>query len=122
MFWKKSNDNTAAMHWYPLENKSQIDALIAESEAHDVLIYKHSTRCGISSMALNRLERGWTDDLSRIKTYFLDLLAHRDISNEVAHVFEVPHESPQMLLIRNGEVIYHDSHMNISANSIQEQL
>lgn len=122
MFWKKTKENTASMHWYPLESKEQLDELITESEAHDVLIYKHSTRCGISSMALSRLERGWTEDLNRIKPYFLDLLAHRDLSNEVAHLFEIPHESPQLLLIRNGQVVYHDSHMNISADRIREEV
>jgi bacillithiol system protein YtxJ len=70
-------------------------------------------------MALNRLESRWTDN-EKIPTYYLDLLNHRDISNEIAHVFSVEHASPQVLLIKNGVCVYNASHTDISAADILE--
>jgi bacillithiol system protein YtxJ len=84
-----------------------------------VLLFKHSTRCSISSMALNRLESKWTNP-EHIQAYYLDLLNHRDISNEIATMFQVEHASPQVLLIKNGVCIYHNSHSGISASEILE--
>jgi bacillithiol system protein YtxJ len=70
-------------------------------------------------MALNRLESRWTDN-EKIPTYYLDLLNHRDISNEIASVFSVEHASPQVLLIKNGVCVYNASHTDISAADILE--
>lgn len=119
MFWKKSsNVERPSVEWTMLNEEGQLKDIIAESHNQDVLIYKHSTRCGISGMALGRLERGWSEELTDIKTYFLDLIAFRDLSNQVAQTFEVYHESPQVILIRAGKAIYNDSHMGISAEAL----
>lgn len=112
------------MLWHQLSDRSQLYALINISKEQSargltVLIFKHSTRCSISSMALNRLESKWeSSDL--IKPYFLDLISHREISNEIAHVFGVEHASPQVLLIQNGTCFYHSSHNAISYQAIKE--
>ena len=119
MFWKKSN-TSPEINWVQLQNNEQLDQLMAESQETDVLIYKHSTRCGISGMALDRLERSWKAELNEMKTYFLDLIAHRTLSDQIAQTFEVFHESPQVILIRQGKAIHSDSHMNISAEKIEE--
>lgn len=72
-------------------------------------------------MALNRLERSWSDEeVSSLKPYFLDLIRFREISNQVEEHFKVPHQSPQVLIIRNGEAVYDDSHMGINYASIKE--
>src|SRR4051812_14020907 len=110
------------MLWHKLTDISQLQTIIDISKEQSangltVLIFKHSTRCSISSMALNRMESRWKDD-EKIKPYFLDLLEHRDISNEIASVFNVEHASPQVLLIKNGKCIYHNSHNGISVPDI----
>lgn len=112
------------MLWHKLTDISQLQDIINLSKEQSpsgvtVLIFKHSTRCSISSMALNRLESKWIDD-EKIPAYYLDLLNHRDISNEIAIVFSVEHASPQVLLIKNGVSVYNASHTNISASDILE--
>jgi bacillithiol system protein YtxJ len=114
------------MLWHKLSDISQLQEiknLTKEQSNHHltVLLFKHSTRCSISSMALNRIESKWIDTPA-IQTYYLDLLNHRDISNEIASLFNVEHASPQVLLIKNGECFYHNSHSAISAPSILEAI
>lgn len=87
------------------------------------MIFKHSTRCSISSMALDRLERSWSDtEMQALQPYFLDLISYRDTSGEVARVLQVEHQSPQLLLLKNGEVVYHTSHMGISYQQLKQEL
>ena len=112
------------MLWHKLTDIGQLQDIINLSKEQSangltVLIFKHSTRCSISSMALNRLETKWIDT-EKISAYYLDLLSHRDISNEIEQVFSVEHASPQALLIKNGVCIYNASHTNISAADILE--
>ncbi|MCC5920471.1 MAG: bacillithiol system redox-active protein YtxJ [Cyclobacteriaceae bacterium] len=109
------------MNWINLKEEYQIQDIKQASLSEPVLIYKHSTRCSISSMALNRLERGWEDGIS-IKTYFLDLISYRNLSNAVASEFGVMHESPQVLLIKDQECIFHESHMGINFEALKKAL
>ena len=109
--------------WLSLEKEQQLDEIIQLS--HDVhvdavAIFKHSTRCSISSMAKNRLERNWNPNNKNIPVYYLDLLSFRQISNEVANRFDLMHESPQLLLIQKGELKAHASHSAISSELIEE--
>lgn len=107
------------MKWNALTDITQLDTIIEESKTMPVLILKHSTRCSISSMALNRIESNWKDENStRIKPYYLDLLNHRDISAAIAEQFGIEHQSPQVLVISAGECIYHESHSNIRYSDI----
>jgi len=104
--------------WHQFDDINQLKSIIEQSNLGlTVLIFKHSTRCSISSMALNRLESKWIDN-ENIQTYFLDLLRYRNISNEISSVFAVQHASPQILLIKNGRCIYNASHTDISASDI----
>ncbi|SFB48737.1 bacillithiol system redox-active protein YtxJ [Algoriphagus aquimarinus] len=103
------------MNWKKLTNAEQIQEIKLLSEEKPVMIFKHSTRCSISSMSLDRLQRKWKDsDAEKVEPYYLDLIAGRNISDLVAKEFRVPHESPQVLLIKNGDVIYDNSHFGIS--------
>jgi bacillithiol system protein YtxJ len=106
------------MNWNKLEDINQLALIDEESKSKKVLLYKHSTRCSISSMALDRLERNWKDDDGKIKPYYLDLLNHRDISNEISSRYNVVHESPQVLVISNGKCIYHKSQSEINYREI----
>ncbi|NLR92978.1 MULTISPECIES: bacillithiol system redox-active protein YtxJ [Flammeovirga] len=105
------------MNWKPLTDISQLDQILEESKNQRVMILKHSTRCSISSMALNRLERSWEDD-NKVAPYYLDLIKYRPISNAIAEKFGVEHESPQVIVIENGEVAYTASHMGINYSSV----
>ena len=110
------------MNWNKLTSEAQIDQLISESDEKPVLIFKHSTRCSISSMSLDRLLRNWKEeDSDQIIPYYLDLIAYRSLSNLVAERFGIPHESPQVLLLKDGKVTYHESHYGISYAEIKLQ-
>lgn len=111
------------MKWIELNCEQQLEEIKKYSHVFPVLIFKHSTRCSISSAALFRLERNWEGcKMSSLKTYFLDLLAHRKLSNKIAEDFSVHHESPQVLLIKNGECIFDASHLEIQVDEISEQV
>lgn len=110
------------MNWNKLTSEEQIDQVITASAEKPVLLFKHSTRCSISSMSLDRLLRNWKpEDADKITPYYLDLIAFRSLSNLVAERFGIPHESPQVLLIQNGKVTYHESHYGISYAEIMKQ-
>ena len=106
--------------WNHLKDLNQLKNLIDESEHKPVLIFKHSTRCSISSMALNRFER--SEPASNVDFYLLDLLSFRNISNEIADQFNVHHQSPQILLIHKGECIFDESHNAIAMDEVAEQV
>lgn len=109
-------------HWIPLESKNQLDAIVLRSQEKPCLIFKHSTTCPISIMAKSRLEKPRITTPKEPEIYYLDLLKHRDISNEIAEKFGVHHESPQVLLIEKGECIYDASHLDISIAEVLEQV
>ena len=107
------------MNWNKLTTTEQLEDIKQESARQPVLIFKHSTTCSISHMALSRMERNWSELLG-VKPYYLDLLANRPISVKIEDEFGVEHESPQVLLIKNGECIYDASHMGISFAGLQQ--
>lgn len=104
--------------WHVLGQIEQLDAIIEESKSKPVAIFKHSTRCGVSRGVLKTFEKNYTLSKEQLSLYFLDLLANRNISNEIAARFKVHHESPQMIVIKNGVVVYHDSHHSIQASDL----
>lgn len=107
------------MNWIPLTSFDELAALKEASKTNPQVIFKHSTRCSVSSMALNRFERAKSPE--GISFHFIDLLKYRDISDSIAETFSVYHESPQVLLIINNECVYDESHMAISIDDIIEQ-
>jgi bacillithiol system protein YtxJ len=108
------------MDWVKLERTEQLEEIMRSS--HPIAIFKHSTRCHISSMALRNFESNWTVGPDKCLPYFLDLITYRDLSNEISRITGVVHESPQLLLIKNGEVIHSASHHSIDANEIASKL
>jgi len=106
------------MDWISLTTEDQLTTIKEKSFSVPQLIFKHSTRCSISSMAKSRLERA--DTPAGVDFYYLDLIAHRALSQQVAAIFEVPHESPQVLLIKNGKCVFDESHYAISMDDIAE--
>ncbi len=107
------------MIWHPLTQIEQLQEIIDKSAHTPQVIYKHSTRCSISLVVKNRLEKEAAPEA--VDFYFLDLLAYRPISNAIAEQFKVYHESPQVLVIKKGECVYDDSHMAINMDDIIER-
>ncbi len=111
------------VNWKKLDNIDLLNSIAEESKDKTIVIFKHSTSCSISAMALNRLERSWKDEeMENTDPYYLDLLSYRNISNEIAQKFGVDHQSPQVLIIKNGVCTYDNSHMGISYQSIKNEV
>lgn len=111
------------MNWKKLTESTQIAEIKELSKSKPVLIFKHSTRCSVSSMSLDRLLRNWkTEDGEKVVPHFLDLIAYRALSDQVEREFGVPHESPQVIIIRNGIAVYDNSHFGISYPEIMGQI
>ncbi len=107
------------MNWIPITDQNQLETIKDQSFTTPQVILKNSTTCSISKMALARLERA--EAPTSIQFYYLDLLNYRAISNAIAEKFSVYHESPQILLIKNGECIIDESHGGIQMEEIVEQ-
>ena len=105
------------MNWIDLQTESQLNEIREKSADRPQVIFKHSTRCGTSALVKSRLERTALPD--SIDFYYLDLIRYRPISNKIAEIFRIGHESPQVLIIRNGECIYDESHMGITMSDIE---
>lgn len=107
------------INWIELIDESQLESIKIQSADKPQVIFKHSTRCSISSMAKSRLDRSVAP--AGIDFYYLDLIRYRNLSNKIADDFHVHHESPQVILIRHGECIYDESHNAIVMDEIIEQ-
>ena len=108
------------MNWIKLESIGQLSEIDEKSRRGPVAIFKHSTRCSVSLTVLDRLERNLPSD-TITENYFLDLLAFRPISNVVAEHYNIEHESPQLLIIRNGKAVHVASHFEISPKVLLEE-
>ncbi|MFN3968647.1 bacillithiol system redox-active protein YtxJ [Flavobacterium sp.] len=107
------------MAWRELTDLGQLNEIVNESTETLVVIFKHSTRCSISRMALRQFEQEF-DLEGKVIPYYLDLLEHRDISNEIANRFGVYHQSPQLIVIKDGKAIYDRSHESIEAKKLAD--
>jgi bacillithiol system protein YtxJ len=106
--------------WIKLTAEEELAEIKKRSADRPQVIFKHSTRCSISSVAKSRLER--SEPIAGADFYYLDLIAHRNISNLVASEFSVYHESPQILVIKNGDCVFDESHGSINMADIEEQI
>jgi bacillithiol system protein YtxJ len=118
----EQGENKAKMNWVALTNEAQLKGINSLSALKPVLIFKHSSRCGISRMVLKNFESDYDIPETEMDLYFLDLLNYRALSQDITTKFKVTHQSPQVLVVKNGAVIYHDSHDYISVGKIKELL
>ena len=116
---KDSNENK--INWNELTDLGQLSEIIEISNEKPVAIFKHSTRCSVSRMALKQFENEFNSS-DKVTPYFLDLIAHRDISNEIATRFGVTHQSPQLILIKEGKAVYNVSHSDIDAEELAKKV
>lgn len=109
----KSAKNEKELPWIALNSKDQLDEIEKKSMEVTQLIFKHSTRCGISRMVMNQFVANY-DVESNADLYYLDLLSYRDVSDEIGYKFQVMHQSPQLIVVKNGETVVHASHGSIN--------
>ncbi len=110
------------MNRLPLTSEQQFRDLLIESGNRPVAVFKHSTRCSVSSMAKRSLESDWQTATDGMPFYLLDLLQHRDVSNLIAETLGVTHQSPQLIIIKNGKAVYHASHSEIDVHEAVESV
>lgn len=115
---KKKEIATSFLNWIPLTSLEQLEEIKKQSVTEAVLIFKHSTRCGISSMVIKQFEKLFTEEHQNLKVYYLDLLNYRNISDEVGYTFQVMHQSPQLLAIKNEVSVFDASHYDITQTNL----
>lgn len=120
LFGKNEDKPTSKLDWNYLESMENLDAAEQLSHEKTVVLFKHSTRCSISRFVLKQFENTYDIPADKTAIYFLDLIEYRPISNEIAERFEVMHQSPQMIVLKEGKAIYDSSHESIDANALQQ--
>lgn len=116
----KGSSSTAPKNiWSVLDSDDQLSSSLDDSFRRPVVIFKHSTRCSISSLAKNRLEQEWELTFGDHQIYYLDLIAFRSISNAVAEKLDVEHQSPQIIVIKEGKAVYNASHSSINVEDLR---
>jgi bacillithiol system protein YtxJ len=110
----------SSVPWKTINSEAQISEIVESSHEKPQLIFKHSTRCSISSMAKSRLDREW--NLENVEPWYLDLIAFRNVSNAIASQLGIHHQSPQAILLKDGKVVYDASHNAISVADIAKQV
>ena len=111
---KEPNKEQKAVPWVPLTDVNQLNEIEKRSKTKTQVIYKHSTTCGISRMVLNMFNSTYNIPENSLDLYYIDLLSYRDVSNETGYKFQVIHQSPQLMVIKNGIVVVHASHGGVN--------
>lgn len=120
LYGSSEEDKVSKVGWRILADLGQLNEIIELSNQKHVLIFKHSTRCSISRFALKNFENEYAFTAEELQPYLLDLLEYRAISNEITNRFDVMHQSPQILLIKEGKCVYDDSHDGIEVNKLKK--
>jgi len=119
MFGKSEEQASSKLEWNYLESMEDLDAAEALSNEKTVVFFKHSTRCSISRFVLKQFENSYSIPEEQMQIYFLDLIDYREISNEIATRFGVPHQSPQVIVVKEGKATYDASHESIDATVLE---
>lgn len=113
IFGKKNGvlqEQKKALPWVPLTTTAQLNDIAQKSRQRPQVIFKHSTTCGISRMVMQMFTNDYDIPENSADLYFLDLHQYREVSNETAIQFGVMHQSPQLIVIKDGDVVIHESH------------
>ena len=103
-----------------LTSVDELESIKEKSFNKPQVVFKHSTRCGTSSLVLSRMERA--ANLPDADFHFLDLIRYRNVSNIIATTLNVYHESPQVLVIKNGVCAYNESHLGITMDELKDHV
>ena len=120
LFGSSEPKETKQLPCIPLNDIQQLNHIAEKSKAKTQVIFKHSTRCGISRMVMNQFVDSYEFTEKDLDLYYLDLLSYRDVSNEVGYTFQVMHESPQLLVIKNDITVAHASHGAINTINLEQ--
>lgn len=118
IFGGKSENPEQKTFWKKIESEEDLARAIEDSFQKKIAIFKHSTSCFISKTVLKNFEKEVENSEQPVNVYYLDLLAHRPVSNKIATDFEIRHESPQLIVIENGKAVNNASHQEISLSQI----
>lgn len=121
IFGKSDELEVLKINWIDLNNESQLDDIQKISKNKSIIIFKHSTRCSISRFVLKQFESEFNLQ-DKMDCYFLDLLKNREISNEISKRFKIIHQSPQLIVIKDGLAIYNASHEDIDAAELEKMV
>lgn len=110
------------LSWTPLISLEEINTIKEISINQSILIFKHSTRCGISRMVIKQFESLFNEENKQLKVYYLDLLNFREVSSKLSEVFQVIHQSPQLLVVKNGISVYDESHYEITKVNLSKYI
>jgi len=119
---KKEDNKGNSIQWQTLSTEAELMDIVERSKTVPCAIFKHSTRCSISSMAKGRLERQWNVPQTELEIYYLDLIRYRNVSNKIAEVLAIEHQSPQILLLKDGKCVYTTSHSGINVGDLKTAL
>jgi bacillithiol system protein YtxJ len=108
--------------WNKLESEAELEKIIEKSTEKPQVIFKHSVTCGISAHAEDKLKNGSDLITAKADFNFLDLLSFRPISNLIAEKLGVRHQSPQIIVLKDKKVVYHNSHHAIDPIKIADIL
>jgi len=125
LFGKENNNEkkeAKVAPWIPLASNEQLEEIRERSKVKPQAIFKHSTTCGISRMVMNRFNEGYDIPQNSIDLHYLDLHNYRSVSNETSNIFGVVHESPQLIVIKNGVVVTHESHGAITQVDLKKYI
>ncbi len=117
----ESGTEVSEFSWIKLDHRTQVKDLLDISQQRPIIIFKHSTRCGISAAVKAHLAKEWNFSQKELPFYYLDLITYRALSNEIAETLNIWHQSPQIILIYKGEVVFHTSHHAIDIHKIQTE-
>lgn len=115
---KTSTPESSPEFWKYIESEADLEKAIAESSERKVAIFKHSTRCHISKTVLRNFEREVQESPADVSYYFLDLLEYRPVSNKIEHDLDVVHQSPQLIVLKDGRAVNNMSHQGITLKGI----
>ena len=110
------------LSWTPLISIEEINNIKEISKIQSILIFKHSRRCGISRMVMKQFESLFNEENKHLKVYYLDLLNFREVSSKLSEVFQVIHQSPQLLVVKNGISVYQESHYEITKVNLSKYI
>ena len=118
IFGKKEEQDQTKSLWKKIESEKDLELAVEKSFQQKILIFKHSTRCFISKTVLRSFEKQMQNSDKNYSYFFLDLIAHRNISNEIESRFDVTHQSPQLIVLENGKAVYDASHQSIDLDKL----
>lgn len=110
-----ARNKSSKMDWINLNSVEQLNEIDEKSKEKAQVIFKHSTRCSVSTFAKRILTSEYNDEVqAKADVYYLDLISFREVSNEIASRYSVYHESPQILVIKDGKCVHDASHSEVS--------